>query len=256
MTSFRMALFLVIWAIFLTLNSASADQLRWTVNELSILFPLPEKGEREAIIPLSSVLDLKTYARMIGQAVDDPKFKFHIEPIISPAHSSHRPKGTTEFAWMNLISVRVDPCFRMNFEDRCRRQIRMVWQPLEIGRRGKLLTVDAAFHTFYDLDENVFHDFLGGLQALNSPYRKLFESFPELSVHPILLSEGLRSEYAQGLRNLILSTVSKGKSARIAVMQLDNFEETWTFFAQDQIGDQKFVVSKIPNFPKKQIEVM
>jgi len=133
---------------------------------------------------------------------------------------------------LRAVSLRLDPCF----DSPCRRQIRLVWQPLLVDHEGgRPITLDAAVHTFYDLNEDQWRAFI-------AKYRRLLQggdgrSGP-LNVHPRLKSEGLAGPFMDQLTDLMPSYIGAGNLTRVTFMSLAGTGNVWSFGGFDWRNDK------------------
>jgi hypothetical protein len=256
LTAFRPRAFVYFMAIitlgltfFGTPFALGAGEANWTVNELSILIPLPKANELSDAFSISSIMDLESYAKAIG-----PSHGLST-PMIAPAHQANRPSGATEYEWVYLVGIRIDPCFRLKFEDQCRKQIRLVWQPLEFDTNKNIVSIDAALHTLYDLDEKSFEALLASIQKINSPYRNLLNASTDLSINPVIKKLGLSSHYFRQFKSIVYVALRRASLTRSATLEaVTGNLDTWSFFAQDFSPNGAETRVPIPNFIGSEME--
>ncbi len=196
---------------------------------MSILFPLPQVKDLDDSIALASAISVE----QLAFAVDQTKLLGAAPgaPFIVPGFNGKRI-AANDFSSTNLISVRIDPCFKQNFSDSCSKQIRLVWQPLAL-KNSNVEAVDGAVHTFYNVSDKDFSSLLNRLEQINFEYKALLNSKQELDLNPVLAQLGYQSEYYKNLKNILIETIKRSSLSRIAIMELHVFGESWDFFAVD-----------------------
>lgn len=171
-------------------------------NDISILLPLPKQAEE---------------ARMWGPESGDillPGAIFSRLPDIV----LDLDKGTVYKKALKVVAIRIDPCFREE-NTNCRRMIRMVWQPL-VFEENRFTTLDAAIHTFYELNEGQWLSLLKELPA-GAPGKKL-------GVHPLLAKEGYQGATWKKLQ-LILKYCNPVTLVRATAMTVNPLGNIWFF---------------------------
>lgn len=202
---------LVFPLVLLTGLSARALSL----NDLTILLPLPQKSEFTQMLSPEDggaqgpLLAKRTYQEVV-QLV--PEFPNHI-------------------IWrdsLRVIGVRIDPCFTEGHGPlECRRQIRLVWQPVIFTSEGTE-TRDAAIHSFYEFDEATFAQVWKDWQKLSSG-----SSTDPMQVHPVLKSQGYKGAYWKYLRALLLKYCGEKNLTRMTAMNVMAGEQMWIFAGFD-----------------------
>lgn len=192
--------------------SASAS---WELNEVSFLFPLP--GPAQA----NRLWDVRTNG--VGGALL-PRSIYDKLPMLVVWRDR-------EWIYPNLrvVGVRVDPCFQEGTSP-CRKQVRLAWQPME-ELRGQWTTLDAAVHTFHDLDDASWTRLRDGLTALKTRF-PMPPNLP-LQVHPHLASSGPNGAYWQSFSRLILGVIGFGNLSRATVMTVNTEGTVWVFTGFD-----------------------
>lgn len=216
--------------VFLSLGLLYAGECRAALglNDLSILLPLPERADDSAqLSPVSSgaqgaLLSLKTFQGIIQLVPEHPNFKIWRDQL-------------------KVVAVRMDPCFVEGEGPLpCRRQIRLVWQPVIEGTDG-VTTRDAAIHSFYEFDEATFAVLWKDWQRLSSG-----KSTDALQVHPRLKSEGLQGPYWKYLRALLLKHCGEKNLIRMTAMNVMADEMLWIFSGFDVVDG----APKVMNIPR------
>jgi hypothetical protein len=205
--------FLALLFLALPLPAQSA----WELNELSYLFPLPEPLAENHLWGTSTpgrhgtLLPRSVYAELPMLVVPRDR----------------------EWLYENLrvVAARIDPCFREGHDESapCRRQIRFVWQPMEIVR-GSWTTLDAAVHTFHELSEDEWKKLRLGLFALKTKF-PMDSSLP-LQVHP-LLSRSPQGTQFRELSRLLHSFTGPANLVRATAMTVNTQGTVWVFTGFD-----------------------
>jgi hypothetical protein len=126
---------------------------------------------------------------------------------------------------LKVVAIRFDACFR-EAGSPCQKQIRFVWQPVEV-KNGKATTYDGAVHSFHAFDDQTFAAILEELKAL-----RLGENPTTLTVHPALAREGYGPRWEQLKR--ILTKYCQSRNFVRATMTTSNPRGTiWTFTGFD-----------------------
>ena len=182
------------------------------LSDVSILLPLPHVQE----LPLS--LQPSSGQGLIPSSVTEklPKLVASIE----------KQKAYDEL--LHVVAIRIDPCF---FESNtfsplaCRREIRLVWQPL-LANGDQVIAKDAAVHSFYDLSPADWSTFIKRYRALVAKYPSSPGAKLSVSSH---FQGGYAGSYWQELRALIVDYANPSRLARVTLMSLDFNENQWAF---------------------------
>lgn len=202
---------------------------RLDLNDVSFLLPLPRAAGGNELMSL---------------AESGPK-----GALLPPALQAELPKPLsnspmTTVADVKIVSARVDPCFVASNGAACRRQIRLVGQPLTASA-GKVETVDATVPLFYDLSKAELRTAVARLRALKAAAQMQTACKP-LGIHPVMAREGLTGPYALALRSLLRDLCGASNLTRVAVMQVGRPGTTWTFSAFDVAAGRLTPVT-VPN---------
>lgn len=203
----RRSLFVLIFFL------ASFARAQWDLNDLSLLMPLPMKGEE------SQMWSPRTAG---GQGVLLPTRVFSALPQIT----SDLDQQTLYASALKVVSIRLDPCFREGPTPMpCQRQIRLVWQPL-VFEEGSWLTLDAALHTFYVLTDPEWRELTAALRPTGpvSPTAGL-----PLQIHPILRREGYRGNFWRTVSPILLKFVGEARLSRATAMTVNPLGTVWFF---------------------------
>lgn len=193
-------------------------QAAWDLNDVSYLLPLPRAVGNDALLGL-----------------DAPgKGGPLLEPILLgrvPLLAIDMNREETYQA-LRVIAVRIDPCFPLPTPQSCQKQIRLVWQPLEEGRRKQTQAVDAALHSFYVLSDSEFTNLLMDLESWKSKYSVQTKLVP-LQVHPAWAQQGDRSPSLRDFQEIIKKYVGRANLTRVTAMVLRGAADMWAFAGFD-----------------------
>lgn len=189
------------------------------LNDVSILFPLPTRVSSPHTLRLSSP---GNGGPLLSRA------DFDRIPVFA-----EDPQPELEYEDFHVVGARVDPCFPdlaalTNDPASCRRQIRLVAQPLVDGALAEPSTVaqDSAIHLLFDLDVASFDALVAVLVALRED--RPSDPTEVLDVHPVLRSEGEGGSVGTALRALILEHAGPATLSKFTFMRGDeNF--FWDF---------------------------
>ncbi|MDG0815981.1 hypothetical protein [Bdellovibrio svalbardensis] len=206
--------FAVILCVFVVCGMGAKAQAL-SLNDLTILIPLPRVNEMALMLSPQDqgaqglLLSKKTYIELV-----------QLVPEV--------PNSITYRDSLKVIGIRIDPCFTEGVgPQNCRRQIRLVWQP--VFHAGQTVsTRDAAVHSFYEFDDATFAKVWKDWQSLSSG-----SSSDALQIHPQLQQEGLQGAYWKYLRALILKYCGEKNIVRMTAMNVMSGEQLWIFSGFD-----------------------
>lgn len=206
--------------------SASAEKV-FGLNDVSVLLPLED-------IRVNSNL-LKPQDLGVGGSLLPVDFFERLPALRMNMTAQDR---ILMYESLRVLAIRIDPCFPATADPmaKCLRQIRLVWQPVMI-QQGKVTTVDAAVHTFHNLQD---HEFL-----------KLLKDWPlssnpsvNLQVHP-QFSLGLDDSKWQMTKQILLNNIGRQNLWKVTFMALRGQDHIWLFGGFD-VGNQGLVAASIP----------
>lgn len=209
-------------AFVVALLASSSVFAAWDLNDVSYLMPLP------AQIGSDNLLGIEAPGR--GGALLPPQLLDTV-PVLSGTMTQSQINES-----LRVIAVRIDPCFPLPTPQACQRQLRIVWQPLEAGRRGGITqTVDAALHSFYVLSENDFVKVLQDIKAWKAKYGINTAGLP-LQVHPAWAQQGDQSPALVDFNSIIKKYAGFQNLSRVTVMALRGAGDMWLFQGFDVIN--------------------
>lgn len=239
------AYFTFVLLVFSSLpNALSAEQV-WHLNDVTYVFPLPN----QALLPVSirstdrdadgaSLLPSERFLR------DTDKYGRFI--YLMPGNILPRSPAFDPYYDMFVVSVRIDPCFKDRFSDSCRRQVRVVWQPVDDWRTNAPESIDVAVHTFYDLTKTQFTQLTRSLLELKRRHAIRTTGLP-LGIHPGF-STSAPTDFQRDFKKLILAYIPAKKIRRLATMRMTSFGLGWDLFSVDFVEGERFPI-EVPIFP-------
>ncbi len=211
----------ILLSVFVLLFSAVVSAASFQLHDVSILFPLPDKGELDLLWPPHLGGDK-------GQLLPASALA-QLPALVEPLPPDQ------VLSSLRVVSLRIDPCF----SSPCQRQVRLVWQPVR-ANGSRVVTLDAAVHTFYVLEEPEWGDFLRSYERI-----RMGGSPRPLGVHPRLESESLRGPFMKELTQLIRNFIGEKNLSRVTFMSLSGSANIWNFAGFDRVAE-KFVPMSIP----------
>lgn len=210
------SIFLACALVALTSTFSPSARAGWEANDVSILLPLPPAKE------ISKLLGPEAKGSR-GPLL--PRETFDLFPDL--VRFVDREQIFTQD--LRVVSIRLDPCF---FEGtgplKCRRQVRLVWQPVVMAGKASS-TLDAAVHTFYDFEDDAEWNAL--LQDWKSLPR-ISSKNEALDLHPLISLEGYSGPYWTELEKLLLHHCGEKNLTRASAMIL-NGPLMWIFLGFD-----------------------
>ncbi|UXR65363.1 hypothetical protein EZJ49_03740 [Bdellovibrio bacteriovorus] len=206
-------------------------QAAWDLNDVSYLMPLPtQMGE-------DSLLKLESSAR--GGSLLPTSFVNQI-PVLAIDRSRDELNSA-----LRVVGVRIDPCFPLPTPQSCQRQIRLVWQPVELSRRNEIQSVDAALHSFYVLQDWEFASLLKELTAWKKKYAVNTAYLP-LQVHPAWKEQGDAAPAFADFNKIILKYAGAENFTRVTAMVLRGNADMWAFAGFEPTESGKLQMLRVP----------
>ena len=170
---------------------------KWDLNDLSVLFPLPDSLDSINLLsPKQGLLPERMYKTLPKLADFEDQNKL--------------------YAALRVVALRIDPE---------RSEIRMVFQPLETGFMPgdeAVKTKDMAVHVFFHLTPIEFNKFLSGYQSLKIKYSIHSDSTLGVNTHML-------SAYGEEFKSLVLKTTGEKKISKVTFMRLASIAGVWEF---------------------------
>ena len=223
---FTRARVLAILPIFSILSGTYASALE--LSDVSVLLPLPATT--------------KQISKMLSPSESGAKGKLLPAAMIQrlPQLADKFEKQLTYASLLRAVGVRFDPCF---FEGTgtvvCRRQIRIIWQPVTNEKAG-ITTTDAALHTFYEFTQPEWDSVIAQYQTLlaANPIAKPTVNSAALGVNPRIKAQTLDGAFWTGLHALILKNCGEANFVRATAMTLTIDENEWKFLGFNSVNGQ------------------
>lgn len=210
------------------------------VNDVSILYPLPDSAE-----DLDALLSASIDARggpLLPKVLYEDAFGV---PGAAPVGPMFVPPGPAH-ASLRLVAARFDPCFAAlgTIDDAsCTNHVRLIFQTVtaETG------AADTAVHAFYALSRQELKDSVQ--QAIAIRRTAGDDRLGALGPHPRMKSQGLKGPAATAINALIKNIAGTANLARITVFTQNGMGQRWNFSGFD-IANGTATRMKIPNLPE------
>ncbi len=198
----------------------------WDINDVSFLYPVSE-GPSALLAPqdqgsLGPILPQEVYNQIPLLVVAIPKAEMLTK--------------------IKVVSLRIDPCFPGEpTPQKCERSVRLIWQPVEKSRRGMWIAHDAAFHSFYTLNDSEFFALVKELENLKNKYQIQTQGLP-LWIHPGLA----KADYREEFKLMLLNYIGEKNLTKITAMFLRGAGNMWAFVSYAKTASGKLEMQKIP----------
>jgi hypothetical protein len=183
--------------LFILSSSAFAQVLPWGLNDLSVLFPLPESLENNTLMsPKSGLLPYSMY-----------------KPL--PKLADFEDQDGL-FKTLSVVALRIDPGTN---------EIRMVYQPIELSRfpfEEGILAKDMAIHVFYQLTAVELKTFLEEYQALKVKFKIVSSAVPEVN-------KAMTGSYGDAFKALAIKSTGEKRISKVTFMRLESIGGIWAF---------------------------
>lgn len=207
----------------------------WDLNDVSYLMPLPK------VIGQDNLLRMKDEG---SNGLLLPRQTLSVVPPLSPVMTSAEAEEN-----LRVIAVRIDPCFPLPTPMACQKQLRLVWQPLEIGFRQQTATVDAALHSFYVLSDSEFDELISDLASWKNKFNPQTQTLP-LQVHPAWKTEGDQSPAFIEFNSIVKKYAGITKLTRITSMVVRGAGDMWAF-AGFEFKDNRLKLFMVPRLDRQ-----
>lgn len=198
----------------------SASAFGLTMNDVSILLPLPSVEEFQEMLSPAEVASR-------GELLPLEAFRF------LPVLSDQADQDSLYQNNLKVIGVRLDPCFNETLKSSpCRRQIRLVWQPL-ISVGDRVTTLDTAVHTFHEFSVQEWELIMLEWKTALKDDPTNPSAWP-LQVNPVLQREKFHGKYWKSLRQLILHHCGSQNLIRVTAMTVRQ-NRVWLFMGIDRV---------------------
>jgi hypothetical protein len=231
----------------------------WKVNDVSFLFPYPQKGEGSLLIGMKR-------STPSGERALLPEEVFNLlgRQEMQVGYMIETFGRDKLYPALRVISARIDPCFDSHdasLESHCVRQVRLSVQPVvpeswdpasgtypvDDPQSGYFIN-DASLHLFFPLDDAAFVKLLLGLRELKVQNT---ENAP-LSVHPVMKREGLGGPFAARLKELLLEACEGSHLSRMTMMSTGR-TNNWFWHILEPDAQGRWVTKNIPGTTPQRI---
>lgn len=220
--------------LLLVLLSVKA-QAFWNLNDVSYLMPLPSQIGEDQL--------LKMHSPARGGPLLNPAFIGTIPPLTPVLSEGDMARS------LRVVAVRIDPCFPLPTPQSCQKQLRLVWQPLEVGFKKRVQTVDAALHSFYVLSDEDFDRLLADLSQWKSHHR-LDTTGLSLQIHPAWATQGDQSPALLDFNRIVSKYAGHENLSRLTVMVLRGAGDMWAF-AGFEVKNGQLQLLTVPRLERK-----
>lgn len=236
-----MRTWLTLTALFLSLQASA--QNNWNVNDVSILFDLPQ-GNEDVSFLLGAGKTETQKAELLPVPIHD-RFK----PLLLGAID--QPKN--EYQALRVVAARIDPCFKYGTSSKCFPQLRLVWQPVDKSSAGGYTSFDAGVHSFYELNPIEWKTLLTKMLALKQKMEKAGVSTNNvpLNIHPALKNPATRQLFMTEMKDIILEFCGKRNLSRVTFMRLFT-PDIWWVFGGIEIKKNEIVRMNLPRMHEKE----
>ena len=205
----------------------------WDLNDVSYLMPLPKYYKDSGLLTDKSV----------GAKGDllPGKLLQMVPHLTNGNQTNHTTQG------LQVLGLRIDPCFPMPTPQPCQKQIRMVWQPLEMHPALGVMSVDATLHSFYVLTDDEFTLLLKDLVDWKKKYNVQTANLP-LAIHPAWKTS--KDDSLQDFNKIILKYAGATNISRVTIMALRGGGLMWHFTGIDIAIDgsvNKMLIPRLKN---------
>lgn len=207
------------FVFFLTLETRAA----WDLNDVSYLMPLPSSLTQDGLLKVDSAD--KRGALLAKDILGGI-------PILAPGMDREQSEAA-----LRVVGVRIDPCFPLPTPQACQRQLRLVWQPLELAAGNRVTSVDAALHSFYVLSDSEFESLAQDLQSWKGRYPAQTDQL-SLQVHPAWQKDLDSSASLAAFNRIVLKYAGRDNLSRLTVMVLRGMNNMWVFAALEVQSDK------------------
>lgn len=236
-------------------SAVLAAEMKWNINDVSYLFPLPD-GDENAALQLISPYDEKTGSDLLPKSIYQK-----IPTLYHPGNGN----ATLYQNALRVMSVRIDPCPStkshsgfVNVDSNCIPEVRFIWQPVEYDQYLQQWQArDAAVHCFYRLNKASLSQLLSELWALKSSYARLGVTTRNkpLGVHPALLNPATAMTFKQKLQQILLRYVDKDNLEKVTFTSLLVPLKWWRFGAFEKDSHGRWTRSDIPLVDSRFVDI-
>ena len=230
-----------------TVMSNAVTAPSWNLNDVSVLFALPQDGPDAPV-------------GLLGPQAQGEVGKLLPESAYRKLPTLYQPGLGNESLYkqsLRVVGLRVDPCPPSERRD-CRPELRLVWQPVEYDEEAnQWLVRDAAVHATYRLTDNEINQLLGQLWELKQTNKRLgvtTDGLP-LGVHPALSSPTTASSFLRAMKALVLRYARSDRLHRVTFTALRVPNRWWRFGSLEKTGENNWQRVDIPRLDATSMDV-
>ena len=217
--------------------------MKWNLNDVSYLFPLPKKHNAfsaELLTPESQSSSGKLLPEEIYQQL--PTLLINGNGNETLYHNALR-----------VVAARIDPCPQLDSAS-CTPEVRMVWQPVEYDKYHNNWTArDAAIHCFYRLSEEEFLLLTKELWRIKVELAEkgIDTTKQPLHIHPAFENADTSKTFTNAIQQALLQYAGTSNLEKVTFISLMTPKRWWRFgaFEKDNTGQWQFIDIPRLDFP-------
>lgn len=192
--------------------------------DTAILFPLPTTAAKDALLRAEA---------SGARGVLVPDYAWASLPALGAE------KNADLLPRLRLVAANIDPCFPSGVDGKldeqgaslCRKQVRLIFQPVRDDGSGRLTTDDVTVHTFYEMDAPTF-EALARARVTARGTASLGDD--AIDVHPLMKTGG--DAYAKTVQSTLLAYAGASNFAKVTYLALRGGGIGWQMGGVDFVG--------------------
>lgn len=216
----------VLLSLFLIRPGIAQNKIQsWSLNDVSILFPLPDSQMPVDDFSIKPDMLIKNGSLVPGDL-------YQKIPTLDDSGPGNETLYKTE---LRVVAIRLDPCPAEPSVVRCRPELRLVWQPVYrvSSSQDHVLwsTRDTAIHTFYRFEEYEFDQLMSKFWAVKSALavQGVETESLALQIHPGFLSPRTRAKMLSEIKLIFAAHLKSEQIYKITFMRLLTPQVWWRF---------------------------
>jgi hypothetical protein len=194
--------------------------------DTAILFPLPETAAADSLLRADA-------SGAMGQLL--PSYAVDALPALTAG------KNSELVPLVRVVSANIDPCFPSGVEGKvddkggslCRKQIRLIFEPVRDDGNGKLTTDDVTVHAFYEMDAATFKRM--ATDIINARGTTPLGD-GAIDVHPIMKTQGPSGAFATSIQDIFLRYAGASNLVKVTFLALRGGGIGWQMGGVDFVG--------------------
>lgn len=194
--------------------------------DTAILFPLPETAAADTLLRANA-------SGAKGELI--PSYAVDALPALTAG------KNSELVPLLRVVSANIDPCFPSGVDGKvddkgaslCRKQIRLVFEPVHDDGSGKLTTDDVTVHTFYEMDAATFKSM--ATDIINARGASSLGD-GAIDVHPTMKAQGASGAFARSLQQIFLTYAGSSNLVKVTFLGLRGGGIGWQMGGVDFVG--------------------